>query len=390
MKILFIDLLIILSLGCAEKEISTDSKVLKIDWKSVSNVIDYSPMVEDSVTIIPLETTDECLIGEVSKLIFQNNQFYIADNISKSLFVFDMCGKLKTKVHAVGNGPGEYSYISYFAVHGTDMVLFDHYMGKFFFYDSSGKFIRDKSIADMWTSDLFCMEDKLYLPNNLSSSRNGFYHLFTIDLKNSDKVKRYLQYVEPQDNRGWGIDSFYAQLENEALLCLFPYDELYNVKDEEVSLAYKIDFGNKRLPKHYIEGDGTTALRTAFRDNYVTGLQRVRQSREYIFLYFSDSENDYMTLYNKETGEMQTTKDLRNSLLGNLALQLNGEKFTIQDEKIIQCYDADYWHKFGSSEYIESKDTHFYTEELRQKFLKLAQTDGSESNPIILIQKLKK
>ena len=34
--------------------------------------------------------------------------------------------------------------------------------------------------------------------------------------------------------------------------------------------------------------------------------------------------------------------------------------------------------------------THFYTEELRQKFLQLAKTDGSESNPIILIQKLKK
>lgn len=133
MKTLFVILFIILSLGCAEKEISTDSKVLKIDWKSVSNVIDYSPMVEDSVTIIHLETTDECLIGEVSKLIFQNNLFYIADNISKSLFVFDRCGKLKTKVHAVGNGPGEYSNISYFTVHGTDMVLFVHYMGKFFF-----------------------------------------------------------------------------------------------------------------------------------------------------------------------------------------------------------------------------------------------------------------
>lgn len=41
-------------------------------------------------------------------------------------------------------------------------------------------------------------------------------------------------------------------------------------------------------------------------------------------------------------------------------------------------------------EQLESNDTHFYTEELRQKFLKLAKTDGSESNPIILIQKMKK
>lgn len=387
-------LLIIVLAGCTSgsknKSLNDDVKLLQIDWDQVSDAIDYSPMVEDSILIIPLETTNECLIGEVTKLLYQNNLIYIVDNISKSIFVFDMSGKLKKKVHSAGNGPGEYTNISYFTVHGTDMILFDHFMNKFLFYDASGKFIREKNIGDIWTSDLFCMGDKLYLPNNQSSSKSGFYHLYTIDLKNSDKIKKYLPFAEPQSNQGWSIDFYYAQLENEALLCFFPYDELYNVQNEEVSLLYKIDFGNKRLPKQYIEGDGTTALRTAIRDKYVTGVERVRQSHKYILLQFSDSKNDYMTIYNKETGEMQTTKNLQNSLLGNLSLQFLGEKFTIQDEKIIQCYDADYWHIFGSSEYVESKDTHFYTEELRQKFLKLVQTDGSESNPIILIQKLKK
>lgn len=388
MKIFFYLLLIITSLSCTQKETSNDAKILKIDWGNVNNAFDYSPMVEDSVIMIPLETTEECLIGEVTKLIFQDNLFYIADNISKSIFVFDMSGKLKTKVHSVGNGPGEYTNISYFTVHGTDMIIFDHFMGKFLFYDAVGNFIRDKGRGNIWAEELFCMEDKLYLINS-SKTKEGCYKLFTVNLKNHDNIEKYLPFNELKDNQGYGKDS-YALLGNEALICTFPYKSLYTVKEGNVSLTYKIDFGNKYLPQQYIEGDGTTALRTAERENYVTGVKQIWQSEQYIFLYFNDSEFDYLTIYNKETNNMQTTKQMQNSKMGDLLLQLANKGFIIKDELIIQYYDADSWNYPSIAERLESSDTHFYTEDLRQKFLKLAKTDGSESNPIILIQKLKK
>lgn len=382
-------LLVVLLSGCANhpKQPDSDVKLLTIDWKHISDAMDYSFMVEDSVLMIPLETTDECLIGEVTKLIYQNDLIYIADNTSQSVFVFDKFGKLKTKIHVVGNGPGEYTEINYFTVHGTDMVVYDINIRKLLFYDASGKFIYDKDVSDIWGTDLFCIGDILYLPNDGSSSKSGFYNLFTIDLSHSDKIEKYLPFEDSQNDQGWSIDSYYALLGNEALLCFCPFDELYTVKDGEVSLSYKVDFGDRRLPKQYIEGDGTTALRTAIRDNYVTGIDRVRQSKKYVFLQFGDSENDYVTIYNKETGEIQTTKDLSNAKMGDLLLQANGESFIIQNERIIQCYNADYWNYPGAMERVES--SHFYTEELKQKFLKLTQTDESESNPIILIQKLK-
>lgn len=372
-----------------KKQSNAGVKLLKIDWKHVSDAMDYSLMVEDSVIIFPLETTNECLIGEITKLIYQNNLIYIADNISKSIFVFDMSGKLQTRIHSVGNGPGEYTNISYFTVHGTDIVMFDHFMGRFLFYNASGEFIRDKNSDDVWAEDLFCIGDKLYLPNS-SKTKKGCYKLFAIDPKKSDKIEMFLPFDESKRGQGWGIHSYYALLGNEALLCFYPYDELYTIKDDEVSLSYKIDFGDKRLPKQYIEGDGTTAIRTAIRDNYVTGIERVRQSQKYLYIQFSDSENDYMAIYNKDTGKMNTTKKMYHSKMGDLSLQANGEKFTIQNEQIVQCYNADYWNSLGVIEYLESSDAHFYTEELKQKFLKLAQADGSESNPIILIQRLKK
>lgn len=387
-------LLLILTLsGCNRKiKEKTDIGVnlLKIDWESVSDVADYSSMVEDSVLIIALDTTNAGLIGEVTKLVYQNDLIYIADNLTKSVFVFDMSGKLQHKIHAAGNGPGEYINISYFTVHVTDLVILDHYQNKLLFYNKSGKFIRDKHIGDIWGTDLFCIDNKLYLPNNNSGSKSGYYHLYSIDLDNSDHLGKYLPFDEPKTNLGWSIDSYYAQCGNEALLCFCPYDELYTVKNGDIYLSYKIDFGVKRLPKQYIEGDGTIALRTAIRNNYVVGLRKFWQSAQYLFLYFADSENDYISIYNKVTGEMQTTKHLQNAKMGDLLLQPNGEGFIIQNEQIIQCYNADYWNFPGNIERLKSSDTSFYTEELRQKFLKLAQSDGTELNPIILIQKLKK
>lgn len=131
-KEIFLLLMMLLSSCNGEKlkKEGADVGLIKIDWNSISDAMDYSSLVEDSVIMFPLETTDDCLIGEVTKLICQNNLIYIADNTSKSIFVFDMSGKLQTRVHAVGNGPGEYTNISYFAVDISFRIILKHILSE--------------------------------------------------------------------------------------------------------------------------------------------------------------------------------------------------------------------------------------------------------------------
>lgn len=99
---------------------------IRLEWDKVVDELDYSSMVEDSVLVIPLETRDDCLIGEMTKMVYQNNLIYVSDNVSKAIYVFDETGKLVTKLRAVGNGPGEYLNITSFVVRGTDIVIYDH------------------------------------------------------------------------------------------------------------------------------------------------------------------------------------------------------------------------------------------------------------------------
>lgn len=134
-KYIFYLLALVLA-GCTHsggiKPANTGIQVLQIDWKHISDKLDYAPMVEDSILMFQLEATNECLIGEVTKLIYQNDLIYIADNLGKRVFVFDTTSKLQADIHRVGNGPGEYTHISCFAVHGTEMVIFDHFPGQVF------------------------------------------------------------------------------------------------------------------------------------------------------------------------------------------------------------------------------------------------------------------
>ncbi|WP_322934145.1 6-bladed beta-propeller [Bacteroides sp. CG01] len=379
---------IIFLVGCGKKiKYSNESNltVLQIDWDNIVDRFDYSSMVEDSILMIPLEVRDDCIIGEVTKLLYQNNLIYIADNISKSIFVFDLSGKLVTKVHSLGNGPGEYTNITSFTVHNTDIIIFDHTINRLFFYNVSGEFVRDKDVSAIWGSDMFELDNKLYLVNDGGYSKNGYYHLFSIDLEDADKYEMYLPFEKRQNNQGWIVDSYHAKLKNEAIIYFWPYDIIYTVTNREIYPSFRIDFGKKDIPKEVLYRDGRKALQTTINENYVT-LARVHQSQSYLFLLHGDSHNDYTTIYDKKRGSMQTVKRMVNNKLGGLFLQASNDSYVVQDEKIIQCYPADYIEYF-SEEYLDSAD--FYSEDLRQRFKDWSHWKVEEKNPIVFIQKLK-
>lgn len=62
-----------------------------------------------AITYVPLETKRECLISEISKLIYKKGIYYVFDRIQSSVFMFDKDGKYLQKIQKLGAGPGEYT-----------------------------------------------------------------------------------------------------------------------------------------------------------------------------------------------------------------------------------------------------------------------------------------
>ena len=79
-----------------------------VEVDDVSEQIDISPLIENDVKIVKLETTDECLISDIRQVDYVNGLIYIADKASQTVLIFDESGKYVGRVGKRGEGPGEY------------------------------------------------------------------------------------------------------------------------------------------------------------------------------------------------------------------------------------------------------------------------------------------
>lgn len=94
----------------------------------------------DSVTVIPLETADSCLISTISRIVKQGDRLYVLDQKINTFFCFDLNGKLQFKIDRSGNGPGEYQYIEAFAVSSQGEIFLLEPWGNLYWFDSAGRF----------------------------------------------------------------------------------------------------------------------------------------------------------------------------------------------------------------------------------------------------------
>lgn len=101
----------------------------------------------DTTLIVPLEVTDNSLIGEVSKVITTEEYIYVLDRtIAESLFLFNYQGKLLRFFSGTGGGPGEFIRVSNFYLSKDEKTVFitDHSLGKILAFDQNGNLLFEK------------------------------------------------------------------------------------------------------------------------------------------------------------------------------------------------------------------------------------------------------
>ena len=386
--LLFISLFAFFITGCSNKKSDTSMDItpIVIEWDNISKEMDYSSWMEDSVLVVPLETREDCLVGEISKLVYNNHRIYVADNLSKAVYVFDESGRLQSKVRSVGNGPQEYLDVTAFTAKDGMMYIYDKMKRKIFVYDDDGQFLYSKDASKIWGTEMFFQGNNLYMFNDGSRTDMGYYSLFKLDTaEGKDEAEASFPF-EYQETAGWSIDRYVSATKDEALFTIWPYDVLYLLKDGKSGPVCKVDFGNRRLPEKYINADGTTALKTAIRDNYITGIKWIGLSDSYILFWCDDKNDDIITVYNRKDGKISVTHNLYNKFLGNFSMS---PIFTyMQDGYMVQAKSISSWvigAKYGHVDYDKRE---FHSEHVRSMFKKFQQMD-EEANPVVIIQKFK-
>ena len=73
-----------LSNGLKDRLILKPQSIL-IDPDKVKDFIDLTPLLRDSVEIIPLETKDECLLSEIERIEFYKDRIFVYGSYEKSV-----------------------------------------------------------------------------------------------------------------------------------------------------------------------------------------------------------------------------------------------------------------------------------------------------------------
>jgi hypothetical protein len=200
----------------------------------------------DSVQVVLLEDNDEACIGNISKLDMLDSLFVITDRSTKSVFVYDLDGKLKARINAHGRGPGEYValYTTWIEREKKLVAIYDDQQTKILLYTLKGEFVKE-------------YKSPSYIHGFALSKGHGYYYR-SMDGFPDDKMQPsnyHLIMTSPDSLKLELFREFWYEnsisfpfqkfiVSNGNVLLLTPQEQhIYEMSGLEMKLKYRVELG---------------------------------------------------------------------------------------------------------------------------------------------------
>lgn len=240
----------VVSVGCKstkEEEVLKDYPTIKLDLSNEPVFIRPDSLLGEKV-IIPLETTNESIIGEIDKLEIVRDTLYILDDDQDMIFLFDKTGKYIARIADIGRGAQEYLAISDFHIDGEVIYVVAGSNRKVFCYDLQGKFLSSFS-TEFSANKIATDSNYIYVYYNFSHRQN--YNVATYNKKDYTLHRRYKYYPPQQAGTGYGARAW-TGCGNE-VYASFPYGyNIYQLFPDTCKIIAAYDCGEKNMfPKDW-------------------------------------------------------------------------------------------------------------------------------------------
>lgn len=195
-------------------------------------------------TIIYLEASNRALIGEVTRLQYDNEHLYILDNVrSNSLFVFDKNGKFINRTN-IGNGPGECIEATDFIINDNRVYLWDQPTKRMNIYDKNLKFIDSKTYNDCFIRNFRKINENSFLVFSQTYIDQTPYDYLIYDSTFSRITNKI---VTKNDNLlNLSLQSSISRESHPRYLKIFD-NNIYAIKSNNELIDYRLDFGKLNI-----------------------------------------------------------------------------------------------------------------------------------------------
>lgn len=298
--------------------------IIDIDNITKDKYVNFSSYFKSAKTII-LETNENCLINNVSNIRVVDDFIIIVDNDQHpgGIFVFDKTGHFIHKIGKVGQGPGEYVYVTDVSIdfNKKELYLFDSYNNRINRYDiKTARFISSMNIHDngLGISYINFIDNEIFANAIPYSKTEDSFLLQKIDKSTGKCVNSYLKSSEY--NRGWNElflrtgGFFYPVANTNSKYVEMFMDTIISIEKESIKpfLAFKaknwitskdID----ELIKCQEEGNESSFHRILFEKDISYNINHYFETESMIgFQYYNNMSMPYV-MYDKVTNTVRTT-----------------------------------------------------------------------------------
>lgn len=352
-------------------KISYDSKLM------LSDVI-------DSVFMIKLETTDQCLIGSIDKIIFKDDVIYINDNTTKSIFAFKKDGSFIRKYGKQGKGPGEYKDPSDFQIHENELIVSDATRSMLIKYDLNGNFKKNVKLGH-GCKDFIIDNDGdyvFYTPANFVNSIVKDINNFSLIISDKNGILKHKSFPFLDTQKGFRLAGRNCLVSYNNLALFKPRlaNTIYQISKTSIKPLLTIDYGENSIPKGFEEN---STFRSLYEEHLVPSSSSIfwNDGKYFIIddkmLFTSIRANqNYVSLYSFKSKQLKTGRVILDDIasgFGRLAALAVYEDFFVNG-----LYPFDILEDEGYMRKIKNKET-----------IDLLNSIQKTDNPILVFQRLK-
>lgn len=290
--------------ACSSKENSTgDISIKTIPIATSSEDKQTFSQLVDSISFVALETTNQSLIGRITKLRFKDSRIYVLDkHQSNCLFVFGTDGHYLFKIDESGKGPGEFIEASGFCITEDHEIIINDFSGKkILFYNYEGEFLREFH-TDFHPSDIAHLGQGLLALTSYYPSKRLI--IMGID---GQMIRKEFD-GEPRISHVYTNELITA--EGKVYFREYFDDTIFQIDRAKIAKKYLVDFQEKMMGiSNYLSIP--LSLRNGVTDRYIPdgfrfGCHNLVETQEYLSFYFWETPkrmNRFWCLFNKMSGK---------------------------------------------------------------------------------------
>ncbi|MDR1372187.1 MAG: 6-bladed beta-propeller [Dysgonamonadaceae bacterium] len=260
---------------------------------------EFEPLQElsifENIKIIPLETTNDNLIGNIKEIKIKDSLIFISD-ANENLFVFNTEGQFLNKIGSIGDGPEEYSALGTFFIDevNNQIIIMNQIKFTFITYGFDGQYKFKTTIpkdAINMPNTAFIIENNYLLANYFLTPKNNIAYKL-LSLKNAGILQ------EKNYNSITVSDHLFAfsrhpvtSTEKGADFIMPLCDTIFNCYNKEFKPKYKIEHFQSMAPSDKYQANINKTIYSLDYEfgqaDYFTGFKDLFETKKHILLNYN-------------------------------------------------------------------------------------------------------